>query len=125
MLSKERHQTATGPLFAQVIINLIVNASQACGHSGLIRIDLAASQTRRIRISIADNGPGIPDADVDKIFTPFYTSGINKNGSGLGLSVVKQIINKSGGVIHIGKGLAQPKGRGFGCVFTLDIPFIT
>lgn len=112
-------------LFAQVIINLIVNASQACGHSGLIRIDLAASQTRRIRISIADNGPGIPDADVDKIFTPFYTSGINKNGSGLGLSVVKQIINKSGGVIHIGKGLTQPKGHGFGCVFTLDIPLIT
>lgn len=112
-------------LFAQVIINLVMNAAQASKHSGKVRIELAAAENHRIKISIADNGPGIPDSDADKVFKPFYTTNKSTNGSGLGLSVVLQIINESGGFIYLGKGLIQPDGRGKGCMFTLDIPTLT
>jgi len=112
-------------LFAQVIINLVINASQASKHLGLIRIEVDAPKDSRINISIADNGPGIPDADASKLFTPFYTKSSSKNSSGLGLSVVLQIINESGGFISLGKGLIQPERRGFGCMFTLSFPTMT
>lgn len=112
-------------LFAQVIINLVMNAAQACKHSGEVRIELAAAADNRIRLSIADNGPGIPDAAREKVFTPFYTTKESKNGTGLGLSVVLRIINESGGLIHLGEGLIQPEGRGKGCMITLDIPTLT
>jgi len=112
-------------LFAQVIINLVTNASQACKHSGKVRIELATSEPNRIRVSIADNGPGIPEADINKVFEPFYTTNKSKNGTGLGLSVVLRIINESGGKIHLGKGLIQPDGQRKGCMFTLDIPMLT
>ncbi|KZM51415.1 PAS domain-containing protein [Labrenzia sp. OB1] len=112
-------------LFAQAIINLVMNAAQACKGSGEIRIELASTESGRIKISIADNGPGIPDADFEKVFNPFYTTKLNQNGTGLGLSVVLEIINKLSGLIYIEKGLLQPDGNGRGCMFTLDIPILT
>lgn len=112
-------------LFAQVLINIVTNASQATKHSGKIRIDVIEHESSRVKISIADDGPGIPPALRDKVFTPFYSKSNNNNSTGLGLSVVLQIINKVDGKIIVGDGLVQPSGDEKGCAFIIDIPKIT
>ena len=50
------------------------------------------------RISICDNGPGIPAADLSKIFVPFYTT--KANGTGLGLAIVQKIVVQHGGSVE-------------------------
>lgn len=112
-------------LFAQVLINIITNASQATKQSGLIRIELDMSGNAKLQISIADDGPGIPLTERKKVFSPFYSKSVSKNGTGLGLFLVFQIINEIGGNISIGDGLIQPDGVGLGCMITLDLPFYT
>jgi signal transduction histidine kinase len=66
------------------------------------------------RISIADNGPGIPPADLPKIFLPFYTT--KTNGTGLGLAVVQKIVVQHGGAVEARN---QPEG---GAEFILWLP---
>ena len=112
-------------MFAQVIINIVTNASQATKHSGIIRIELTELEGSKVQISIADNGPGIPFGLRHKVFDPFYSNSISKNSTGLGLSVALQIINKVDGKIIVAEGLLQPDGDGRGCMFTIDIPIIT
>ncbi|MET1414265.1 ATP-binding protein [Roseibium sp. HPY-6] len=124
-VSKDLRVPINETLFAQVIINIVTNAAQATKNTGIIRIELAEPESSRLKISIADNGPGIPKSQRNKVFTPFYSSKKEKNGSGLGLSVVLQIINKFDGNIMISDGLIQPDGDGFGCMFTIDLQKIT
>lgn len=112
-------------LFAQVLINIITNASQAIKQSGLIRIEVDMSGNAKLRISIADNGSGIPPTERTKVFSPFYSRNRSRNGSGLGLFLVLQIINEIGGNISISDGIIQPNDEGVGCMITLDLPAIT
>ena len=97
----------------QVILNLVINALQAMTGSG--EITLAARQLdSSVVISVRDQGPGINDEDLDKIFNPFYTT--KDEGTGLGLSVVYQIVNQHGGVVTA---VRNPEG---GMTFSLTIP---
>lgn len=124
-ISEELNVPINETLFAQVLINIITNASQATKHSGKIRIEVAEHDSSRVKISISDNGPGIPPSLREKVFSPFYSKSNSKNSSGLGLSVALQIINKVDGQIIVEDGLIQPNGDGFGCMFIIDIPNIT
>jgi signal transduction histidine kinase len=63
---------------------------------------------------VVDNGPGVPAADRDKLFMPYYST--KGRGSGLGLAIVRRIINEHGGLIEVGD--AVPTGT----VFTIDLP---
>jgi len=97
----------------QVILNLTINAVQAMTGAG--EIVLAARQhDSSVAISVRDQGPGISDEDLDKIFNPFYTT--KDTGTGLGLSVVYQIVNQHGGVVMAER---NPEG---GMTFSLTIP---
>jgi two-component system, NtrC family, sensor histidine kinase HydH len=97
----------------QVILNLTINAVQAMMGAG--EIVLAARQhDTSVVISVRDQGPGINDEDLDKIFNPFYTT--KDAGTGLGLSVVYQIVNQHGGVVMADR---NPEG---GMTFSLTIP---
>jgi signal transduction histidine kinase len=97
----------------QVILNLAINAVQAMTGAG--EIVLAARQVESsVAISVRDQGPGISDEDLDKIFNPFYTT--KDAGTGLGLSVVYQIVNQHGGVVTAER---NPEG---GMTFSLTIP---
>ncbi|MDL2304424.1 GHKL domain-containing protein [Bacteroides sp. OttesenSCG-928-D19] len=89
-------------LIEQVLINLIKNAKEACLHSDNQHIVVKAIRkrgNREVEISIRDNGEGILPDVLDKIFIPFYTT--KTNGSGIGLSLCKQIINAHGGSISV------------------------
>jgi len=102
---------------SQVVQNLTINAVQAMPNGGLIRFSLRNEKVtdqfgpilrpgQYLLLSIADNGPGIPAANLPKIFDPYFTT--KKTGSGIGLATVHSIIRKHLGHISvestIGKG---------------------
>jgi len=90
----------------QVFLNLVINAIDAVEKNGLIRVSVIDSpqsgnwrQNGNYHIIIEDNGSGIPEEKLEKIFDPFYTN--KQQGTGLGLSIVYGIINKHNGNIGI------------------------
>lgn len=99
---------------AQVILNLTINAAQAMPDGG--RITLTASEKDKgVQIQVRDEGVGIPQEHLDKIFDPFFTT--KDMGTGLGLSVVHQIVSQLGGTVSV----AQNK-EGRGMTFSLQFP---
>jgi len=92
---------ADGHLLEQVLINLVLNAAQALVHTPVPRISLRAwlDEQERMVIEVKDNGSGIPDDVLDSIFIPFFTT--RPNGSGIGLSLAKQIMQLHQGSIQV------------------------
>ena len=88
-------------LIEQVLINLIVNAIEAVKDREHPKITLSASQSidDKVTIKVSDNGSGMTDELLEKIFIPFFSS--KKNGSGIGLSLCKQIMMLHKGNIHV------------------------
>jgi signal transduction histidine kinase len=81
-----------------VLINLVVNAMQATGNEGKIKITSEKTDDKII-IQVEDNGPGIPQDKLVKIFEPLYTT--KQEGTGLGLASCKSIIEQHGGKISV------------------------
>ncbi|MGN6163015.1 MAG: sensor histidine kinase [Flavisolibacter sp.] len=92
---------ADASLIEQVLINLIVNAIEAVKEQEEPKIILSAEQilSKKIVLKVADNGPGIPEEVLDKIFIPFFST--KKSGSGIGLSLCKQIVMLHRGTIQV------------------------
>ena len=86
---------------SQVMVNLVKNAFQATGPIEGARVSISSGidKSGHPWISISDNGPGIPDALMDKVFIPFFTT--KENGSGIGLSLSRQIMQMHGGSLKI------------------------
>ncbi len=84
----------------QVWTNLIHNALQAMDYKGKLTID-ATKQENQIHIAITDSGTGIPPEIMPKIFQPFFTTKPAGEGSGLGLDIVRKIVEKHGGKISV------------------------
>ncbi|MFC2104022.1 PAS domain-containing sensor histidine kinase [Bacteroidota bacterium] len=85
----------------QVVINLLINAIDAVRNQDKpeIRIDIIRNQTNKPNVIISDNGKGIDPEEMDKIFIPFYTT--KKEGSGIGLSLSRQIMQLHKGSIQV------------------------
>lgn len=97
----------------QVILNLTINAVQSMAGPG--DVVLAAHQRNSsVVISVRDQGPGVAEEDIDKIFNPFFTT--KDAGTGLGLSVVYQIVTQHGGVVEP---VRNPAG---GMTFSVSLP---
>jgi two-component system nitrogen regulation sensor histidine kinase NtrY len=88
-------------ILEQVLINLVVNAIEAVKDIARPKIVLTAyySNNNRPIIKVADNGNGIPEEILDKIFIPFFST--KKSGSGIGLSLCKQIMMLHKGNIQV------------------------
>ena len=88
-------------LMEQVMINLLVNAMEAVKDQGQPHIVLSAYKTanQKVTIKISDNGSGIPADVLDKIFIPFFST--KKSGSGIGLSLCKQIMMLHKGNVQV------------------------
>jgi nitrogen fixation/metabolism regulation signal transduction histidine kinase len=93
--------TADPELIEQVIINLIINAKHALEGRPNPRISITSylDEKGKVVIKVSDNGPGIPKETMEKIFIPFFTT--KKNGSGIGLSLAKQIMRLHRGAIRV------------------------
>jgi len=108
----------------RIFQNIIVNAKQAIGEEGKIIVRLkdlfndgkisGLPKGKFVFISISDTGSGIPEEYIDKIFDPFFT--MKKEGKGLGLSIVKNIIEKMGGKIEVESKI------GIGTTFKIYLP---
>jgi signal transduction histidine kinase len=105
-------------LLRQAFSNLLRNAVEACGEGSApprVRIQGEVDRVQRVsRISVGDNGPGIPPAVRDRVFRPFFTS--KRNGTGLGLALVQKIVVFHNGRITIG---ISPLG---GASFQITLP---
>jgi signal transduction histidine kinase len=88
--------------------NLLRNAAEACeavGRTPTIVVDGSVDRTHRTcRVSVEDNGPGIPPGQRETVFRPFFTS--RSRGTGLGLAIVQKIVLTHQGRVAIGTGRA-------------------
>lgn len=89
-------------MLAQVLSNLIENAFQHAGEGLEMRLDVDCD-VETVTVSIADNGCGIPEADLGKVLNKFYRGdkSRSKTGSGLGLAIVKAVADLHGGTVHV------------------------
>jgi signal transduction histidine kinase len=105
-----------------VFINLFLNAAEAMGDGGTLRVstDSIEPNTNRpgIRVSVADTGSGIPIEDRGEIFHPFFTT--KTGGTGLGLSLATRIVEAHQGDLR----LAPPSGASPGSTFVMELPLL-
>jgi PAS domain S-box-containing protein len=108
----------------QVFSNLIANAIDACQERGVLVVHVAAARSWRkhgemgVRITIADNGQGIPPGIRHRLFEPFFSTKQHL-GTGLGLWVTKSLVNKHGGYIRF-RSSVKPRRRG--SAFSVFLP---
>jgi two-component system nitrogen regulation sensor histidine kinase NtrY len=99
----------------RVIINLVDNAVEAMERRGHIVLETQRDVPNNVvRVVVADDGPGIPAAEREKLFLPYYST--KRRGSGLGLAIVRRIIAEHGGSIEVGDN--TPRGTRF----TIELP---
>jgi two-component system, NtrC family, nitrogen regulation sensor histidine kinase NtrY len=99
----------------RVIINVVDNAIEAMDRQGRIVIETHYDEPNHlVRFVIADNGPGIPPGEREKLFLPYYST--KRRGSGLGLAIVRRIIAEHGGTIDASDN--EPTGTRF----TIEVP---
>jgi two-component system, NtrC family, nitrogen regulation sensor histidine kinase NtrY len=99
----------------RVMINLVDNAAEAMEQRGCIVVETQRDTANNVvRIIVADNGPGTPPAEREKLFLPYYST--KGRGSGLGLAIVRRIIAEHGGSIEATDN--QPSGTRF----TIELP---
>lgn len=114
-------------LLTRLFLNLVKNAAEAIEYKGKIEILTKVASEYHLSkpggrpvpfivIEIRDSGCGIPAADLDKIFTPFYTT--KDRGSGLGLATCQKIVSEHGGLIKMDSTIGE------GTTFTISLPFI-
>ncbi|MGH9434731.1 MAG: two-component system sensor histidine kinase NtrB [Terriglobia bacterium] len=111
-----------GELAERVFTNLFANAFEAMPEGGTLRISLRPSFTdgcRGAEIMVEDTGPGVPAAEIDQIFNPFFTT--KKTGVGLGLSIVSKIVDDHHGWIRL-DGRRQEGGACFRVFFPASPP---
>jgi PAS domain S-box-containing protein len=109
----------------QAASNLIANAIDAVEAHGAITVGAhpaTGSETALVEVVVADDGPGIPDENLDRIFEPFFTTKKDV-GTGLGLWATRTIVERHGGNITVSAG-AGPNGAR-GAKFTIQLPCMT
>ena len=102
----------------QVALNLLSNANRHTPLGGQIHISAARFDHRTVRLEVSDTGPGIPEAERERIFEPYYRvrNGHSVPGSGLGLAVARRLLEESGGRIWVTE---SPSG---GARFCVELP---
>ncbi|BBO73499.1 hypothetical protein DSCW_09160 [Desulfosarcina widdelii] len=105
----------------QVLMNLLINASQAMPEGGVITVKIAPDDSGdNIAIAVSDTGLGIPKENLPKIFDPFYTTKGPEKGTGLGLSVSYGIVHQHRGQIVVDS--TPDKGTTFAILLPVDTP---
>ncbi|HEY0192558.1 MAG TPA: ATP-binding protein, partial [Kofleriaceae bacterium] len=97
------------------LTNLLENAVHAAGPTGWIAVRTVAAGAQRIAIEVSDSGGGVPVALRDKVFEPFFTTKPPGIGTGLGLSLARDIIHRHSGLLEI-------RERGDRACFVVELP---
>jgi two-component system phosphate regulon sensor histidine kinase PhoR len=111
-------------MISQVIVNLLSNAVKYTPSGGSIKVETEVDEIASVaRVTVTDTGVGIPESEIEHVFDKFYRVDANKKhaaGTGLGLNLVKQIIEK----IHGGKVFVRSR-QGQGSTFGFELPVAT
>jgi len=99
----------------QVFLNLLLNAAHSIEPMGAIRIE-SATNDEWVEVRVIDNGEGMDAATLEEIFTPFFTTKPVGDGTGLGLPISRQIVEKHGGTIDV------ESTPGIGTIFRVRLP---
>jgi len=94
---------AVGGQLEQVLINLITNAVHAVENGGRVVVRAQTDGPTTVLLEVADSGPGISDDDREKIFEPFFTTKPDGKGTGLGLPIVRNIVDHHRGEIFVAR----------------------
>ena len=123
----KNYQPDMSPIYAdqdameQLCIHLVMNALQASNYSGKLTVELQTmnhNDKPHAQIRITDNGTGIADDIKGRIFEPFFTTRTSGEGSGMGLAIVKRIVEQHQGIIYL------QTETGVGSSFTVAVPCI-
>lgn len=106
---------ADSAMLYQAFLNILINAMQAMGDGGIIDVDIRADDNRAVTICFRDEGHGIEDSVMENIWDPFFTT--KDTGTGLGLGIVKNIIESHGGGLHI----ETRENKGTNVIVTLPV----
>ncbi len=108
-------------LMRQVVSNLISNATRYTPEDTTVRIDGEEMADGRIRLSVRDEGPGIPEAELSKLFDRFYRGSTSTGiiGTGIGLHLVKVLVELHGGMVGV------DSTEGVGTTFWVEFPSMT
>jgi signal transduction histidine kinase len=103
----------------QVVLNLLVNARQALADTPDAQIEIETrTEANEALLEVRDNGPGIPEAVVDRVFDPFFTTRGPDEGTGLGLAIAFDIAREHGGALEV----RSSPGQGARFVLRLPVP---
>ncbi len=103
-------------LLQEIFLNLFTNAFAAMENGGILTITILEKQPNELVVHCEDTGCGIPEADLERIFEPFFSTRTGKGGTGLGLSISYRLIWEMGGCIDVESEVGK------GTVFTITLP---
>lgn len=104
-------------LLKQILLNIVMNALQAMERDGgKLLVETVLGEEDKVYLVIADNGPGIPAENIDRIFDRYFTTKSPGEGTGLGLFVTKNLVESLGGEIRV------TSRHGGGTTFTIMLP---
>jgi len=103
----------------QIFLNLVNNAFAAMSDGGTLEIRARLEAGQGIVVTVQDDGCGIPEADMERIFEPFFSTRKEKGGTGLGLSITYGLVQEIGGTIRVQSELGR------GTLFTITLPVQT
>ncbi len=114
----DAHVPANASELSHALLNLVLNAVEACGVEGWVRVEAEVTQDaeRPVRIRVHDNGVGMEPSIAERIFDPFFTTKEHMGGTGLGLALVRKCVLSVGGTI------ACDSSPGAGTTFELAFP---
>ncbi len=98
----------------QALLNLVKNAIEAASPGGTVRVSVRRGDDNNVAVTVEDNGKGVPKAQRDQIFSPFFTT--KQDGTGLGLVVAREIAREHGGDLDVSDSTLG------GAAFTLTLP---
>jgi signal transduction histidine kinase len=102
----------------QILLNLVVNSIEAV-KDGMGRIEIGTNEENgRLSIHVRDNGIGIDEKNINRIFKPFFSNRGSNKGTGMGLAVVKRLVEENGGEISV------RSKKGEGSVFSISFPVV-
>jgi signal transduction histidine kinase len=100
-----------------VFMNLLRNAAEA--QPGRCRVEIKSMLADPyLRVIVSDDGPGIAEADMARVFDPFFSTRRKRGGTGLGLSITHRIVTAHGGTIRV----ASEEGRASS--FVIELPLL-
>jgi two-component system NtrC family sensor kinase len=111
-------QTDAGKL-QQIILNIINNAFAAMENNGCLHVVGKMKGTDRVSLAISDDGCGISEKDLKRVFEPFFSTKTGKGGTGLGLSITYGLVEQIGGMIEVSSELNK------GTTFSITLPLVT